>query len=147
MPDAGHRRQRAIQLFEQRRTTREVTQSYAAARAENAREFASGIRFIGKRAVGTFANDCVERFVRERQAFGVTVLKSDQGREPFGRGQVVCVGDILTAVIDPCNVAAETFCQEKSSRTFAARRIEDMALRCEMEERANALGELQSSSM
>src|SRR5260370_14148982 len=42
---------------------------------------------------------------------------------------------------------AEAFCQEKSSSTLAARHIEDMALRCEMEEGANALGELQSSRM
>jgi hypothetical protein len=75
------------------------------------------------------------------------VLKSDQGREPFGRGEVVCVGDILAAVIDAYNMTAEAFCQEKSSSTLAARHIADMALRCEMEEGANALGELQSSRM
>src|SRR5258708_22699241 len=44
-------------------------------------------------------------------------------------------------------MAAEALCQEKSSSTLAARHIEDMALRCEMEEGANALGELQSSRM
>ena len=60
---------------------------------------------------------------------------------------MIGVGDILTAVIDAYNMTAEAFCQEKSSSTLAARHIEDMALRSEMEEGANALGELQSSRM
>jgi hypothetical protein len=76
--NASDPRKKAIQLLGQRRTAREVAKAYPSAWAENAREFASGICFIGKRAEGAFANDYVERFVRERQAFGVTVLKSDQ---------------------------------------------------------------------
>src|SRR2546425_812815 len=49
-------------------------------KTDAAREFASRIRFIGKCAVGAFANDCVERFVREGQALGITALKSDKRR-------------------------------------------------------------------
>src|SRR5260370_10070068 len=125
--------------FAKRRTVRELHHSSPAAGAKNARKFASRIRFIGKREVGAFANDCVERFVRERQAFGVTVLKSDQGPKAFGTGQVAGVGDILTAVIDAYNMTAEAFCQENSSSTLAARHIEDMALPCDMEVGAHSL--------
>ena len=108
---------------------REVAEAYAAPWVENAREFANGVPFIGKRAEGAFANDCVERFVREEQALGVTALKSDERRQLFGRREFTRTSDIFPAVIDAHNMTAEALGQEKSAGTLTASHIEDMAAR------------------
>jgi len=97
-------------------------------RAKDPSEFTCGGELVRKGAEGAFAEDSVEGGVRKGIRSASPRSKADTERESFGVGELVGSRDVLAAVVDTDDVAAESLCQEERTGSRAASDIEDATL-------------------
>src|SRR5258708_29335075 len=118
--DACDPGQQAIQFFRENGPARQIAEPNLATKPEHSRKFARSDGLVGKRAKRAFANDRIERGIRDRHQFRVRALKAHTPAKALSGGLSVRLVHVLLAVVDSNHLTAKSL--REKDRAYALAR-------------------------